>query len=149
MRIFYWKIPVKRLALIVKLRAGAIPYVYLENRKLCTRIFPKKNRKNHRRIPLIHAVLWSYRTEKLNIDIMIGTDDAALTAYSVGIMRTAICLLLPKLRLRDAQKAEIAVRPDFEKRCFSAKGECIISARPADIIRKAIIRKADNNHAPD
>ncbi len=149
LRIIYWRMPVKRLALIVRMHAGMIPYVYLENKKVCARIFPKKTKKNHRRVPLIHAILWSYRTEKLHINIVIGTEDAAMTAYSVGMVRAVLTALLPKIRLRDMEKAEIIVRPCFEGRSFSASGECIISARPADIIRKAIIRKADNNHAPD
>jgi len=143
LRIFYWKIPLKRLRVIIRMRSGVVPYVYLENKKVCTRIFPKKSKRNHRRVPLLHAVLKAYRAEKLHINIVIGTEDAAATAYSVGIMRNVIRLLLPKLRLKSLQNVKISVVPHFDGLYFSVAGECIISAVPANIIRKVIIRKAD------
>lgn len=142
LRIYYWKIPLKRLGIIFRLKSGVIPYIYLENKKICTRIFPKPTKKNPRRVPLLHAVLWAYRTEKLNINIVIGAEDAAATAYAVGAARIAAEML--KLRLHDGEKAEVIIIPCFDGSCFSAEGECIISALPANIIRKAIIRKADN-----
>ena len=142
LRIYYWKIPIKRLAIVIRLHERLIPYVYLENKKLCSRIFPKPTKKNRRRVPLLHAVLWAYRTEKLNMNIVIGTGDAAATAYAIGFLRIAAESL--KLRLHDGERAELIIAPNFERMCFYAVGECIISALPANIIRKAIIRKADN-----
>ena len=139
-----WRIPVFRMELIVILRQGVIPYVFWERKKVCLRMFPNSDKPKKKRPEWIKRVLReAYKAEKLHIDALIGTGDAAETAYAVGLARifAETAANTSKLRCRDRL---IRILPDFSKTILRLKIDCIITASVADIIRKAIFaRKAE------
>lgn len=141
-RLCWGLIPILRLRLILRVRAG-IPTVYREERKMCRRIAWKRG-EVRRKSAWRDAFFAALRGEKLHINMMIGAEDAAGTAYAVGLLRTLadICGGI----FRDA---DIQLAPCFAHPAFSAEGQCIISVIPANIIREFILRKGGKNNASD
>ena len=139
-----WRIPVFRMKLILILRQGLIPYLFWERKKVCLRMFPNSDKPKKHRPEWIKRVLReAYKTERLHIDAVIGTGDAAETAYAVGLARIFAETAVTTTRLK-CEDARIRILPDFSNTLFRLKIDCIITASVADIIRKAkFVRKAE------
>ncbi len=79
------------------------------------------------------------KTEMLHVDIVLGTDDAAMTAMLTGnikILMSMICLLLYKKA--DSTAFDIDISPDFENEAFSMRLDGIISASIINITLQTI-----------
>lgn len=139
-----WRIPVFRMRLKLILRQGLIPYIYWERKKVCLRMFPNSDKPKKKRPEWIKRVLReAYKAEKIHIDTVIGTGDAAETAYAVGVVRIFAESLGKTQKLR-CEDRRISIMPDFSKEILQIRIDCIITASVADIIRKAIFaRKAE------
>lgn len=71
----------------------------------------------------------------LNLNIIVGTGDAALTAISVGALWAVVYRVLGivgSICYIDEQSVEIT--PDYTETVFSLNGDCIIKSRIAYII---------------
>ncbi len=99
---------------------------------------PKKDKKSNTKEALNY--LHSKASYDLKIRFVIGTGDAALTAFSCGLLQIVIGTLFAS---RENKKIELksAVVPEFSQQALCFDGDCIIKAYPVHIMIGYLIYK--------
>lgn len=136
------KITVFRVKFLLRPGTG----VYREKKKVCERVILKKKRRAEKHLKrILRAFLRAYRAEKVHMDILVGLDDAAQTAYVTGILRILLKNAICAGRLF-CEDYRLQVAPEFSCRTLKIRLHCIIVFRIADIIRNMIYRKGGKKH---
>lgn len=82
-----------------------------------------------------HKIRKSVLIEKLKLWLEFGVGDAAKTGMLTGCIWSAIYDVIAFVAsIVRVTEPEISISPDFEQSTFSAGGECIISARVANLM---------------
>lgn len=92
--------------------------------------FPKK------RLPpgLVWRILKSVALERLEVNVTLGTGDAALTAEACGLM----VVVLDMLRAATNAAGRVRVTPDFGNRTLSGEARGILRLRLGHIMKAAL-----------
>ena len=142
-----WKVPLFCMELLAVFRQGSIPALYWERKKVCLQMFPQMEDTRKPRPKWVRRVFrQAYTAEKLHINAVIGTGDAAETAYAVGVFRILLENIIAAASLH-CQDMRICIQPDFSRERLQIQLDCIITAAVADIIRKAIISERRKENA--
>ncbi len=93
--------------------------------------FPKK------RVPawLILRILKSVELERLEVNLTLGTGDAALTAQTCGL----IVVVLDMLRALTGAQGRVRVTPDFSGRTLAGEARGIARLRLGHIMKAALL----------
>lgn len=96
-----------------------------------------RHRKTDRRAQRrwLRAVLPLLDVQRLEIDVLAGLGQADQTAVAVGAIRASVSALLAAWGLKPA--AALRVQAGFEHAAFWARGHCIFSFVPGDIMLAA------------
>jgi hypothetical protein len=93
--------------------------------------FPKK------RVPveLVLRVLKSVELERLDVNLTLGTGDAALTAQACGLIVAVVSML----RALTGAAGQLRVTPDFTGRAFAGEARGIARLRLGHIMKAALL----------